>query len=143
MRRAGEMPLTDQDYFELMARCVFSAGLGSHVVEARWEGLREAFSGFDPQQVAEMGEEDVARMLGDSAVIRNRRKIEAVVEDARRFLAVTGESGSFAAFLEAAGGETDLERVQEMVGSRFVYLGPASAGLFLFSAGWRQRRAAA
>lgn len=135
--------MTDQEYFELLARCVFSAGLGSHVVEARWEGLREAFFGFDPQRVAEMGEGDVARLLGDHGVIRNRRKIEAVMEDARRFLTVTAESGSFAAFLKASGDEGDMERVQEALSARFVHLGASSAGLFLFSAGWRERRAAA
>jgi 3-methyladenine DNA glycosylase Tag len=143
MRRAGELPQSDQDYFELLARCVFSAGLGARVVEVRWEGLKTAFADFDPLAVSLMGEDDVTRMLSDAGVIRNRRKIEAVVANAGRFLDVVAEFGSFTAFLRSVGGEEDLDRVQQAVGSRFAHMGPASAGLFLFSAGWRSRRAAA
>lgn len=143
MQRAGELPEEDRDYFEFLARCVFSAGLGSRVVEARWEGLSAAFAGFDPERVGEMGEEDVTRMLADAGVIRNRRKIEAVIENAKRFLVLTREHGGFAAYLRQAGGEDDLERAEQEVSSRFVHLGPASAALFLFSAGWRRQQAAA
>ena len=79
MQRAGEFPQTDQEYFALLARAVFSAGLGPKVVESRWKEMGEAFHGFDPAQVTLMGEQDVARLLGDPGVIRNRRKIEAVI----------------------------------------------------------------
>ncbi len=86
MQRAGEYPQTDQEYFTLLARAVFSAGLGPKVVESRWKDMGEAFHGFDPVQVKLMGEEDVARLLSDPAVIRNRRKIEAVIKNAGVFL---------------------------------------------------------
>ena len=85
MQRAGEYPQTDQEYFALLARAVFSAGLGPKVVESRWRDMDEAFHGFDPAAVAQMGEEEVARLLGDPAVIRNRRKIEAVIKNAGTF----------------------------------------------------------
>ena len=83
MQRAGEYPQSDQEYFGLLARAVFSAGLGPKVVESRWKDITEAFHGFDPAKVKEMGEADVDRLLGDKAVIRNRRKIEAVIEQRR------------------------------------------------------------
>lgn len=143
MQRAGEYPVGDREYFELLARCVFSAGLGARVVETRWEGLRQAFADFEPDAVARMGESDVARLLADPSVIRNRRKMEAVIEDARRFLTLTREHEGFAAFLCSVGVEDDVEAAAQAVAGRFVHLGPSSAAMFLFSAGWRQQQAAA
>ena len=91
MQRAGEYPQTDQEYFALLARAVFSAGLGPKVVESRWKEMGEAFHGFDPSQVRLMDEQDVARLLGDPGVIRNRRKIEAVIKNAGAFLELLEE----------------------------------------------------
>lgn len=140
MCRAGEHPGTDQEYFALLARAVFSAGLGPRVVESRWAGLRKAFFEFEPALVAQMTEEDVSRLLSDTSVIRNRRKIEAVIAGASVFLEVTGEAGSFEEFLVQQGvAAGNLERVIDALSSKFGHLGRASALLFLFSAGWRQR----
>lgn len=85
MQRAGEYPQSDPEYFALLARSVFSAGLGPKVVESRWKQMSDSFHGFDPARVALMTEEDVARLLSDPGVIRNRRKIEAVVKNAGTF----------------------------------------------------------
>lgn len=86
MQRAGEYPQSDQEYFALLARAVFSAGLGPKVVESRWKEMGLAFYGFDPAKVTQMGEQDVARLLSDPGVIRNRRKIEAVIKNAGTFM---------------------------------------------------------
>ena len=109
MQRAGEFPQTDQEYFALLARAVFSAGLGPKVVDSRWKQMGEAFHGFDPARVRLMGEEDVARLLGDPGVIRNRRKIEAVIKNASTFVerleervAVEGVADSAAATAAAS-----------------------------------------
>jgi len=137
MHRAGEYPQSDQEYFGLLARAVFSAGLGPKVVESRWKEMGSAFHGFDPAKVAAMGETDVSRLLGDPGVIRNRRKIEAVVANASRFLDVVEEHGSFRRFLEELAPAHDFEAAAARLSELFVHLGPASAALFLYSAGWR------
>ena len=142
MQRAGEYPRSDQEYFALLARAVFSAGLGPKVVESRWKDMGAAFHGFDPAQVEQMGEADVARLLGDPAVIRNRRKIEAVIENARRFLERTGEHPSFHAYLTGLGAGEDQDAVAEELAQTFTHLGRTSALFFLFSAGWRPQEAA-
>ncbi|MCX8032724.1 MAG: DNA-3-methyladenine glycosylase I [Thermoleophilia bacterium] len=140
MQRAGEYPADDQGYFSLLARAVFSAGLGPKVVEARWPHICAAFHDFDPRQVAAMGEADVTRLLTDPHVIRNRRKIEAVLENARRFLSCLEESGvNFHDYLRSLGAEKDLDIVAERLSQTFVHLGRPSALFFLFSAGWRPR----
>lgn len=139
MQRAGEYPGSDREYFSLLARSVFSGGLGPRVVEARWPGLRGAFHEFDPALVAAMDEEDVTRLLSDPGVIRNRRKIEAVIADAGIFNDVVAEHGSFHLFLESLGAASDFAVAADALADRFEYLGRTSASLFLFSSGWRIR----
>ena len=56
------------------------------VVEAKWDGFREAFAGFDPEAVAAFTGDDVERLAEDTRIIRNRRKIEATVHNAETML---------------------------------------------------------
>lgn len=143
MQRAGEYPENDQQYFALLARAVFSAGLGPQVVASRWNDMCAAFQEFDPAAVAQMGEADTLRLLSDPAVIRNRRKIEAVVTNAKRFLDCVREHSSFHQYLLDLGAENDLEEVAVKLSENFVHLGRTSALFFLFSAGWRRRQTGA
>lgn len=142
MQRAGEYPRSDEEYFGLLVRSIFSAGLGPRVVEARWAGLTQAFMGMVPLAVAGMDESDVMRLLSDPGVIRNRRKIEAAITDAQEFLAVVGQWGSFHDYLRSRAAEKEFAGLVEELSTRFAHLGPTSAALFLFSAGWREDRAA-
>lgn len=139
MQRAGEYPQSDNEYFNLLARAVFSAGLGPKVVESRWAAMGDAFYGFDPGKVKEMGEAEVGRLLSDPAVIRNRRKIEAVIKNASTFLERAKKNKSFHAYLGKLGAASDLESVAQELAQTFTHLGRTSALFFLFSAGWRLR----
>jgi Methyladenine glycosylase len=138
MQRVGEHPRTDREYFALLARSVFSAGLGPRVVESRWEGLRAAFHDFDPAAVAAMSEDDVQRLLSSPEVIRNRRKIQAVITDAQVFCDEATRCGGFHRYLEASGVRDDFAGAADLLSARFSHLGRTSASLFLFSAGWRE-----
>jgi DNA-3-methyladenine glycosylase I len=75
------------------------AGLSWRTILHRREGYRRAFSGFRPEGVARYGERDVARLLADPGIVRNRRKVEAAIGNARALLSVREERGSFAEFL--------------------------------------------
>jgi len=143
MQRAGEYPENNQQYFALLSRAVFSAGLGPQVVASRWDDICAAFHGFDPAAVAQMGEADVVRLLSDARVIRNRRKIEAVVANAKRFLDCVHKHSSFHQYLLHLGAGDDLEAAASKLSESFVHLGQTSALFFLFSAGWRQRETVA
>lgn len=142
MQRAGEYPQSDEEYFGLLARAVFSAGLGPKVVESRWDDITEAFYSFDPDKVKDMGEADVDRLLQDRSVIRNRRKIEAVINNAEVFTEQTGAHPSFHAYLTELGADEDLDAAAEELTNTFTHLGRTSALFFLFSAGWRPRETA-
>lgn len=139
MQRAGEYPQSDQEYFALLARAVFSAGLGPKVVESRWSGMTQAFRGWDPVAVAQMDEGDVARLLSDPGVIRNRRKIEAVIRNAGTFNGLLAGQASLHAYLESLGAGADMDAASEALSRQFAHLGRTSALFFLFSAGWRPR----
>jgi DNA-3-methyladenine glycosylase I len=141
MQRAGEFPRSDKEYFNLLSRAVFSAGLGPKVVESRWPDMTAAFHGFDPAKVRKMEEVDVVRLLGDPAVIRNRRKIEAVIKNAAAFTDRVKEHKSFHAYLIELGAGADLDVAAEGLSQVFTHLGRTSALFFLFSAGWRPREA--
>jgi DNA-3-methyladenine glycosylase I len=72
--------------FELLNLEAQQAGLSWRTILGKREGYRAAFAGWDPQRVAEFGERDVERLLGDAAIVRHRGKIEAVVANARATL---------------------------------------------------------
>jgi len=89
----------DRALFELLTLEGAQAGLSWQTVLNRREGYRRAFEGFDWQTVAAFTDEDAARLLLDTGIIRNRAKIAATIGNARAFIAVRDEFSSFAAYV--------------------------------------------
>jgi DNA-3-methyladenine glycosylase I len=89
----------DRHLFELLTLEGAQAGLAWVTILRKREGYREAFAGFEPAAVARFGERDVERLLGDAGIVRNRRKIESAIANARATLAVQEELGSLDAYL--------------------------------------------
>jgi DNA-3-methyladenine glycosylase I len=85
----------DRGHFEFLVLEAAQAGLSWSIVLNKREGYRRAFAGFDPERVARFNSRSVARLLLDPSIIRNRLKIEAAVNNARRFLEVQEQFGSF------------------------------------------------
>jgi DNA-3-methyladenine glycosylase I len=85
--------------FELLTLEGAQAGLAWVTILRKREGYRRAFAGFEPAAVARFGERDVERLLGDAGIVRNRRKIESAIANARATLAVQEELGSLDAYL--------------------------------------------
>lgn len=88
----------DVRLFEKLSLEAFQSGLSWRTILAKREHFRRAFDGFDPQRVARYGERDVARLLQDAGIVRHRGKIEAVIHNAARALALQAEHGSLAAY---------------------------------------------
>jgi DNA-3-methyladenine glycosylase I len=76
----------DRELFERMSLEAFQSGLSWLIILRKRPAFRAAFAGFDPVRVAEFDEHDVDRLLGDAAIVRNRAKIEATINNARRVL---------------------------------------------------------
>jgi DNA-3-methyladenine glycosylase I len=86
----------DTRLFEKLSLEGFQAGLSWLTILRKREAFRQAFAGFDFREVAQFDEDDVSRLLADAAIVRNRRKIEAVIENARRAVELVAEEGSLA-----------------------------------------------
>ncbi len=88
----------DIKHFEFLVLEAAQAGLSWSIVLNKREGYRRAFSEFDPEKVARYTEKRIEKLLLDPSIIRNRLKIEAAVGNARAFLEVQKEFGSFDAY---------------------------------------------
>jgi DNA-3-methyladenine glycosylase I len=94
--QAWGQPVTDDtQLFEMLSLEAFQAGLSWLTILRKRDAFRAAFHGFDPQVVAKFDDADRERLMSDSGIVRNRAKVDATIENARLFLAVFGERGSF------------------------------------------------
>jgi DNA-3-methyladenine glycosylase I len=89
----------DQKLFEFLILEGMQAGLSWNTILNKRENFRRAFAEFNVAQVARFGKRDVNRLLKDAGIIRNRLKIEAAITNARRFIEVQNEFGSFDAYI--------------------------------------------
>ncbi|MFN2515794.1 MAG: DNA-3-methyladenine glycosylase I [Pyrinomonadaceae bacterium] len=85
----------DLKLFEFLILEGAQAGLSWEIILNKRDGYRKAFSGFDPTKIAKYGEHKVEQLVGDARIIRNRLKIRAAIQNAKAFLAVQQEFGSF------------------------------------------------
>lgn len=94
------VPLHDDErHFEFLVLEGAQAGLSWLTVLRRREGYRQAFCDFDPERVARFGEKQIATLLTNPGIIRNRAKVESTVNNARALLALRESVGSFDAYL--------------------------------------------
>jgi len=105
----------DGKHFEFLLLEGAQAGLSWSIVLRKREGYRRAFSGFDPGKVARYTGKRVQRLLLDPGIIRNRQKIEAAIRNARAFLAIQEEFGTFDAYAwRFVGGQPKVNRWRVM-----------------------------
>src|SRR3990172_730360 len=89
------------DYLEVMSKSVFQTGISWRVVESKWPGIRECFKGFDPWVIAGFTEPVIDQLTKDQRVIRNRRKIEAIISNATRMVELEKRYGGFKNYLRS------------------------------------------
>lgn len=105
--REWGMPVRDETgLFERLSLEAFQSGLSWATILRKRPAFRTAFAGFEPDAVAAFGAEDVARLLGDAGIVRNRRKIEATIGNARATVALRQEGGLPALVWSFQPGET-------------------------------------
>ena len=105
----------ERHLFEMLLLEGAQAGLSWITILRRREGYRRAFDGFDPERIAAYGPAKVAALLADPGIIRNRAKVDAAIANARAFLALREETGSFDRFLwDFVGGRPLQNRWQSL-----------------------------
>ncbi len=89
----------ERELFAMLVLEGMQAGVSWDIILKKEENFRRAFDGFDPVLVAAYGEEKIGALLSDEGIIRNRRKIEGAIKNAKAFLRVEEEFGSFDKFI--------------------------------------------
>jgi DNA-3-methyladenine glycosylase I len=89
----------DRKHFEFLVLESAQAGLSWITILNKRENYRRVYDGFDPRKAARYTEQKIGRMLADAGIVRNRRKIEASINNAQRFLEVQKEFGSFSDYI--------------------------------------------
>lgn len=120
------------DYLEVMTRSTMEPGLSWKLVDSKWDGIREAFADFDPRIVAGYTPADVDRLMRDEHIIRNRKKIEAVIHNAGELINIEREYGSVKRYLESLG---PYDAVAKDLHKRFKFMGGSGAYHFLYVVG--------
>jgi len=129
-------PLTDErGLFERLCLEIFQAGLSWLIVLKKRPSMVAAFDGFEVDKVAAYGEADLQRLLNDAGIIRNRRKLDAIIENARRLRALRAREGSFAAWIERHHPLTKDGWVK-LFKANFVFVGGEVVNEFLMSIGY-------
>ncbi len=133
------MPVPDQieptklgDYLEIMTKAVFQSGISWKVVDNKWSGIQEAFRGFDAETVADFGEKELDDLTSDTRVIRHRRKLEAILGNARRMIELDKEHGGFQKYLRS---QPDFDSTVKDIKKQFKYMGLTGIYFFLYSVG--------
>lgn len=125
----------DDELFERLVLEINQAGLSWATILRKREAFRKAYDAFDVDAVAAYGEADRARLLGDAGIVRNRLKVNAAVENARRVAALRVEFGSFKGWLDRHHPLAKEEWVR-LFKKTFLFTGGEIVGEFLMSTGY-------
>jgi DNA-3-methyladenine glycosylase I len=129
-------PVTsDEALFERLVLEINQAGLSWATILRKREGFRDAYRGFDIDVVAAFGSGDVARLLADASIIRNRLKVEAAIANARKLQEIRAEEGSFRQWLDRRHPLDKAEWVK-LFKKTFRFTGGEIVGEFLMSTGY-------
>ena len=125
----------DAVLFERLVLEINQAGLSWLTILAKRAAFAEAFAGFDIERVARFGARDHRRLMGDARIIRNRLKIDAAIENAKRLQAIRDSHGSFATWLDAHHPLSKADWVR-LFKQTFRFTGGEIVGEFLMSLGY-------
>jgi DNA-3-methyladenine glycosylase I len=125
-------PKSLADYLEVMVKVVFQSGMSWKVVENKMPGIREAFLNFDVEKVADFDERDLETLMQDTRVIRNQRKLEAIINNAGRMLDLEKEHSSFQNYVRSHG---DFDSTLKAMRNDFKFMGPFGVYYFLYVIG--------
>jgi len=125
----------ERELFERLLLEINQAGLSWETILRKREGFRAAYSGFDVDAVAAYGEADIARLLADASIIRNRLKVLAAIHNAQVIQQLRASHGSFAQWLDAQHPLSKPEWVK-LFKKTFKFTGGEITGEFLMSLGY-------
>jgi len=132
--KPGKRPRSDQKYFEILCLCLLQAGLNWGSIRKHWQKYKEGFYGFDIRQLARA---QTKELFKDPHVIKNRKKIEAIIYNAREFEKIKREYGSFSNLLKSFK-KSEKEELPKALTKKFKHIGPYTTEYFLHSVGYEE-----
>jgi DNA-3-methyladenine glycosylase I len=134
-REYGFPVRSERALLERLALEINQAGLSWLTMLVKRDNFRRAFAGFDPEKVAAFGARERRRLMADAGIVRNRLKVAAVIENARRLLEIRRTHGSFAKWLDAHHPRS-AKAWQALFRKTFVFTGGEIVKSFLLSTGY-------
>jgi DNA-3-methyladenine glycosylase I len=132
-REYGRRKISDTELFEKLCLESFQAGLSWRTVLYKRDAFRQCFYNFDPESVAGMTQEDVGRLMDEPGIVRNRRKIEAAINNAKKHTELFAQQGSFMRYVYSF---TDGKAMsKDLLGKGYRFTGPTICESFLLSVG--------
>jgi 3-methyladenine DNA glycosylase Tag len=136
-------PKDDAGYLEEITKSVFRSGFSWQVIENKWPNFQKAFDGFDIDLVAAFNDDDLERLLNNTGIVRNGRKIEATIKNALRMQTLREKHGSFHAYLRSLD-KLDYAKRSKELQKQFSHLGRTGTYTFLWCVAepvpdWEQR----
>jgi len=118
-----------------MCRVIFQAGLNWQVIDNKWPSIKKVLLNFKIEKIARFTVTDVERLMNDTGIIRNRGKIQAIVQNAQNFKIIEKHYGSFQKYLDSLDKSNNYENAVKDLVNKFKWLGLPSASLFLYTVG--------
>jgi len=125
---------TDAHYLALLTRKLFHSGFNKALVDQKWPAFEAAFRSFEPTVVAAFDDADVARLRTDAGIVRHRLKIRATINNARHFVTMGTEHGSWHAWLKSLRALPYPAR-EKALHAALTHCGPNTIFYFLLEAG--------
>jgi len=117
-----------------LSKAVFNAGFSYQVVNNKWEDIKEVFYDFEPKIISNWTVDEISKALNSPKIIRNSRKVTAIVSNAKVFLDLLNKYRTFENYLKSFR-EKPYEEKQKILSKQFKWLGPTGAHFFLWSIG--------
>jgi DNA-3-methyladenine glycosylase I len=127
--------ISDAELFERLILEINQAGLSWETILKKRDGFKQAYANFRLEEVAAFHDDDIARLLSDAGIIRNRLKVLAAIENAKRILELRRDHGSFLAWLEVNHPQS-LDAWRILFKKTFVFTGGEIVREFLVSTGF-------
>ncbi|HZP27138.1 MAG TPA: DNA-3-methyladenine glycosylase I [Dehalococcoidia bacterium] len=120
------------DYLEVMSKSVFQTGMSWDLINKKWPGTREAMHGFDVEVLANLPPWEIDQLMTDTRVIRNRRKLEAIVQNAQQMIELDIAHGGFRNYLRS---HADYDALEKDIRKRFRFMGEMGIYSFVYTVG--------
>lgn len=132
-REWGIAPRSDNELFERMSLQIFQAGLNWRLILSKRNNFLKSFDNFKIASVAKYDDQKLNLLLNDAGILRNRRKIEAVIHNASVILGIQKEFKGFQNYLDSL--PNRLKPIQVEFKKRFKFMGPEISRMFIFNIG--------